>query len=274
MRGGAWLSVIGYRLSGMRNFSLRYLDYPEFASIVIVARASGLCRVRTLGQFSCLLIPIVFGNDGCMNTPATTPSAEEEAVTTINGTIDEASSSDTLLKELEKKAQEAEGEKQKHIQKYIAGVRPEIQSVLVEDLGDTGGGLYDGNNVTIGKAALYVYDDVQTAVANAEEVRRHEDYHEEHDHTAPMTTGDSAEGEIVVTMGKEKFTDEALIEGLTVRRTGEQFVSDEYKQFRRKFDQALRASGKTIEDVEEAIAEKDLRLIDDANQTAIFAQAV
>lgn len=193
-------------------------------------------------------------------------SAEEEAATAINETIDEADSSEVLVQDLAAQAKEAEGEKAAHIQEYVDGIRPHLQSVLMKDLGPTGGGLYDGNKKTIGKAALYVEDDIKTAVERENEVYEHETYHEENDHTAEMISGDSATGDTVVTMGTQAFDRETFIEGLTVRRTGERFVSDMYKEFRGKFDRALRASGQTVEDVERAVKAKDLRLIDDENR--------
>ncbi len=209
-----------------------------------------------------------------METPDHTATAEEEAIATINETIEETDSSDALIQELKAEANEAEGEKAEHIQEYVDGVRPQIESVLVKDLGPTGGGLYDGSDITVGKAALYVEDDIETAVDSAEEVIKHETYHEENDHTADMVSGDSATGDTVVTMGKDTFDREEFIEGLTVSRTGEQFVSDKYKEFRGKFDRALRASGQTVEDVERAVKQKDLRLIDDQNrQRKTMAQA-
>lgn len=209
-----------------------------------------------------------------METPATTSSAEEQAVIAINGTIEDAASKEELLRNLEGEQKNAEGAKKERINDYIQGIRPQIEDVMVDDLEEGVGGEFDGEKKTIAKESLAVHASIQETIDMTTEIVEHETYHEENDHTKPMQSGSSAKGETVVTLGTEKFKDRDFIEGITVLRTGDRFVSNEYRGFRRKMERALRNSDTTIEQVEHAVKQKDLRLIDDVDQGRSFAQSI
>ena len=183
----------------------------------------------------------------------------------INQTVAEADSAESIIGELERQ-QEAAREHSETIQKYIDGVRPQIQGAVVEKMEPGVGGECDGSNVKLAKETLVVDTSVDETIAFATEVREHEDYHLEHDHTAPMQKADSATGDSVVQIGGADFTDTELIEGMTVARTGETFVSGEYKRYKADLLAAVGRAGINLDDVEKAIDQKDLRQIDQAQK--------
>lgn len=206
------------------------------------------------------------GDDENMAT-AESPWADTfDAASVINAAVEESDSSAALLQTLDRKKEGLEAEERALVQRYIVGIRPKIKDVLVKDLGETVGGQWDGSEVTMGKSVLYVYAGVERTIDNAEETWKHENYHAEHDHTAEMIAGSSAAGETVVAIGGREFTDEALIEGITVAQTGHEFVSDEYRRFENDVHVAIAAAGIHISDVEEAIDAKDLTRIDDEDR--------
>jgi hypothetical protein len=185
----------------------------------------------------------------------------------INQTVDANDSSEAIIADLRRNQEQLEQSERADIDRYINGIRPAVAGMLVEDLGDGIGGVYDGSNVTMGKISLYVHDSIAQTIERAEEVSEHEGYHQDHDHTAAMSVGSSAEGDTVVTIGGETFDETALIEGLTVSRTGDSFVSEEYVQYETTLQNAVARAGISITDVEEAVnKKKDLSLIDDADR--------
>lgn len=203
-----------------------------------------------------------------MATIETASAGEFDAVSLINTAVEENDSSSALINDLERRQDRLEAEERALVQQYIVGIRPQINDVMVKDLGETVGGMYDGSDITMGKSSLYVYTDVEQTIDRVEETREHEEYHAEHDHTASMIAGSSAAGETVVTIGGHSFDNEALIEGITVAQTGDEFVSDEYRRFKSDVLVAIASAGIDVSDVEKAIGEKDLRGIDDADREA------
>jgi len=183
----------------------------------------------------------------------------------INRTVAEADSAKSIIDDLEKQ-QEAAEEQSATIQKYIDGIRPQINGAVVEKMKQGIGGMYDGSDVKLAKATLVVYRSVDETVAMTEEVRAHEDYHAKHDHTAPMQAADSAQAGGIVEIGGNQFNHVALIEGLTVARTGEKFVSTTYQQYKAELLEAVSKAGIDLNVVEQAINKKDLRLIDAAQK--------
>ncbi len=194
------------------------------------------------------------------------PSLAETGEQVINEAVASEESMEAKLRKMDEDKKKLEQSERAKVDQFIGGVRPLVQGVLVKDLGPRVGGLYDGENRYIAENVLYVTGSVNQTIAQITEIWDHEKYHEEHDHTAPMTTGSSAQGDAIVTIGEWKFTDEALIEGLTVAQTGDQFVSDGYKEFKGDLLTAVDAAGITISDVERAVDKKNLTLIDDADR--------
>lgn len=180
----------------------------------------------------------------------------------INEAIDEYGAEEAL-DVLDKNKDALEQSERAKVQTFIDGVRPQIKGVFVEELEEGVGGQFSSKGIAIAEETLKVHTSIADTIAQLQETGEHEAYHEDHDHLAPMTAGDSAEGDIVVTVGGEAMTEEEAIEGLTVHQTGDVFVSDEYKGFKRKLVRGLGRAGLTIGQFEKAVDQKDLRLIDD-----------
>lgn len=183
----------------------------------------------------------------------------------INEAVIGNDSAEQIIGELEHQ-QELMQKESETIQRYIDGIRPQVEGAVVEKLEQGVAGQYDGDNVTVAKRTLIVDGSVEETIDFASEVRRHENYHQEHDHTAAMQAADSASGDSVVNIGGTDFNDIELIEGITVARTGEEFVSNEYRQYKADLLAAVGQAGIDLTVVEEAIGKKDLRLIDQAQR--------
>ncbi len=187
----------------------------------------------------------------------------------INDAVDESQSSQQLIAMLDRRKECLEGAGRQEVDAYIKGVRPQINDMLVKDLGENIGGECTSSSITMGKSSLYVFTTTEDAIARTKEVSKHEHYHQEHHHTAPMIAGASATGDHVVTIGGRSFTDTALIEGITVDQTGDQFVSSTYVRYQQDLRSAVASAGITIGDVEDAIDDQDLRPIDDRETDVI-----
>ncbi len=205
----------------------------------------------------------------CMERFGGTEMAYADAASAINAAVDEQTESgevspSALAAEIQRKAKHLEAEEQAKVQEHIAGVRNISRDAVIETLDPGVGGLYDGS-ISIAASTMKVDEggDVSSTVAQMEETSRHEEYHKQHDHLAPKIVGPSAGGGAVVTIGGKAFSDTALIEGLTVTRTGDQFVSDGYRQYKQDLLEATSAAGLSVGDVEAAVDEQDLSSIDD-----------
>lgn len=198
----------------------------------------------------------------------TSPAHDLSAEDVINESVDGNSSSTKMFEEMNRRKEALEEAEAAKVDAYIQKVRPAVAGALVKDLEHGIGGLYDGSNVTIAQDMLMIHSSIQQTVDQLDETRRHEDYHKEHDHTAPMIPATEAPADYVVTIGGRQFDETALKEGLTVSKTGDQFVSPEYVQYQHDLHAAMQAAGISIHDVEQAVDRKDLRDIDDAYNPA------
>ena len=194
--------------------------------------------------------------------------AEHTAESAINSAVDEAGSRpDAMLAKARENGAELGKKEQARVEHYVTGVRSALEGTVVNELEAGVGGVYDGKNIEIAKDILVVRTSIDDVIAQTEETSDHEFYHAEHDHTAPMHLGSSAQGETAVTIGGKKLTEEAVVEGLTVDQTGEKFVSQGYRQFRSEIRSALSSAGLPLSALEEAVNEKkDLRLVDDLDR--------
>lgn len=247
---GAWLLVTGYQLSGIGNFSLRYLDYPEFASIVIVAMASGLCRVRTLGLSTYLLVVVLFGNDVRMHTPSATPSAEidaEDLATTFAAQAAmDAGTTGEYIREIDRTSSTLEqgGGVLQDVAKELKRNADEVRQAVNGSLNiqvDAGmepgvnGYTYIGgtdSDITLNADLLYAYDTTQ----KLEETIDHEQRHNEQ---VSLDTG--GKETIFITDGGERVTDPTLFyEGDTEMHTAETFGrrTDQPKEYADGHDMA------------------------------------
>lgn len=191
-----------------------------------------------------------------------------EAETLINETLDEQESGAAVLRLLNERKEELEASERAKIDSYVQGIRPQIANVMTEELDDGVGGLFDGK-ITIATETLRIHTSINNTIKQTEEVRRHEQYHMDNNHLAAMTVGDSAEGDIVVTIGGRQMTNKKFIEGLTVLETGDEFVSDDYKEDENDVEAGLADAGLTVADARKAVARKDLRLIDDHSRVMV-----
>lgn len=123
-------------------------------------------------------------------------------------------------------------------------------------------GQWNGSEISISPDAWSVAGrSVGEAIAQGDETARHEQYHRTHGHTEAIKT---IEG--VVHIGGEEFEEEEIVEAITVQNTGENYVCDMYRDYRRRFYAALSRSGQSASKGEAALNEyKDLTRIDDRN---------
>lgn len=192
----------------------------------------------------------------------------DEAVSLINAEVGAGGSGHDILMRIEIGAGELSEAQKAQAERYVREVREETRGVVVKTLDPGVGGLWDGNNVYIATGILVVHESIERTLAQVEETNEHERYHEEHNHTAPLIVMAETKGDIALVMGNQQFTKIGLIEGLTVLRTGDQFVSAEYITHKNRLIAGMNAAGWDVTYVECALNdEKDVRLIDDRYQS-------
>lgn len=194
---------------------------------------------------------------------------EQQAIAYINGTIAKEAEKGSangaeLARTIEENTKHLSEGVRNHVRTYTKGVVDIAHDTEVRPLERGVGGQYDGRTKTIATNTMMVRKNIMTTVKNVTQTGKHETYHEENDHLAPLAPAPSAVGDTVVTIGNKKFTEEALVEGLTVKETGHDFVSDEYVGFKDGLEAAVASSDITLDDVKKAVNEdKDLTAIDD-----------
>ncbi len=193
--------------------------------------------------------------------PSGTEPFTAEAV--ITRAVQHGGGAEAILHRLEQTRGILEQGEAMQVQQYIAGIRPQIEGVLVHTLDAGVGGEFSGQGITIATDTLFIDQSIEKTIARTEETREHEEYHKEHDHLAPLQA-EEGQGSTVATIGGHAFTHEALIEGMTVVRTGEQFVSEQYRQYAANVRSSVAAAGITLEAMEEAIDDKNLLSVMDA----------
>lgn len=172
-----------------------------------------------------------------------------------------------ILEEVKEQRAFVSGRVRSLVDKYVSGVESEVEGTHVEKAEAGVGGFYDGSRIVIAQSTLTVHNSIQETIQQTVETGKHEQYHADHAHMDPLQTGLSAQGTTVVQMGGHKFTEEALIEGLTVNHAGDEFVSHEYRGFRMQLLAAVSDAGLTIATVEQAVNdERSLMKIDDLNR--------
>ncbi len=150
--------------------------------------------------------------------------------------------------------QDAEEQEVPHelITRYVTSLRGFHHGAVITTLPEGVGGQFDGSSVEIAAQTVSVENgDVSHTIAQMEEVNRHEAYHALHHHTEVVVSEDSP---ISVILADEGLKTEEFIEGLTVAQTGNQFVSEEYRQYERAVRSGVRRAGITLEEAEQAIA--------------------
>lgn len=192
----------------------------------------------------------------------------EGAEEAINLTADETGGSSVdFIRRLQERAEALEADERARVMTYISETRSALSNTVIADLPSGVGGLYDGNNVYVSTDNLKVGDSVEEAARRIRETSAHEAYHKTHAHTAPFKLGASAQGSTAVTIGGEAFDDTRVVEALTVRETGNEFVSQGYVEHERRFFSALVRASLTIDDARKAVNEKkDLGLLDDVSR--------
>lgn len=191
------------------------------------------------------------------------PGYEQTAEELINTTVENAESETGVISELNKKKEMLEAGERATIDYYIQETRPIYAGMMVDDFEGNIAGLYDGSAIYVDRSVLMVGESVEQTVAQAEEVYDHESYHKAHKHTGPIHVMAETKDDIALVLGGVEFTETELIEGLTVAKTGDQFVSTEYVEYKNNLLKATVNAAISIDDVEQAVHEKDVTVIDD-----------
>jgi hypothetical protein len=219
--------------------------------------------------------------------PRTYEDDEREAKSIINVTLDKESKKGNhnpkvIESAIRERARFSSNQVRNLVNQYNAGVFREVEGTEIEELEKGVGGLYNGSKEKIALETLKVHDDIKKTIENSKEVAAHEAYHADNKHLEAMKTVDenaiqkepgkeggwkNAKKDAALVMGKKEFTEEQLIEGLTVKETGDKFVSKEYQNHKAELEAGMSAAGLDINQVREAVNEKkDLTLIDDRTQ--------
>lgn len=168
---------------------------------------------------------------------------------------------------MQRKREGLEAQEREKVGRYIAGIRTALQGMVVKELPDNIGGLYNGSSVVMAAETLRVHSSIEDTVAQATETGEHERYHQQHKHMEAMQMGASAHGDAVVTIGNEAFTDTRMVEALTVHDTGAEFVSSEYVAHERAVSAALIRANLGWSDVRNAVnVRKDYGELDDQSR--------
>lgn len=200
-----------------------------------------------------------------------TQDSERAAANLVNETVDtaEGQSNADLARSIETAAKEQGLEKQ--TAEYVNVLREQSHAFVVDALPPGVGGQFDGSRIDVAPTVLTVDKSISQTVDQIQEVTAHEAYHAMHNHTDAMMS--YAGGPRVVIAGQE-FTETEIIEGLTVADTGNQFVSDGYRQHEEKLRSAAASAGIGMDAVRVAVNEKkDLTEIDDRRTAPSLALA-
>ncbi len=193
-------------------------------------------------------------------------SAEEglSAEVFIAANFEENGGSQETLHDLEASKGVLASEERRTVEAYINALRPIYAEMIVRDFAGNTAGLYDGSAIYLDRSVPAVDASVEETIARAKEVYGHEGYHQLHRHTEPLQVIAETKDDIAAVIGGVEFTETALIEGLTVRETGDQFVSEEYLEYERMIDRAVARSERTLEDIKHSVnVTKNIAAIDD-----------
>ncbi|MDD5623909.1 MAG: hypothetical protein PHI23_04340 [Candidatus Peribacteraceae bacterium] len=187
-------------------------------------------------------------------------TAEATSVAVINGAVAEADggalSQHTLADRIEERA---EGVDLPGVSQYLAALRSFHHESIVTPLPEGVGGRFDGSSIEIATDTMEVGSEgVAETIARVQEVQAHELYHAVHHHTEALVT--AGEGPSSVFIAGEGFSVTELIEGLTVAKTGDRFVSAQYREYKGRLLSCVGRAGLGLDDVEKAVnRRKDLR---------------
>jgi hypothetical protein len=208
-----------------------------------------------------------------------TVSAEDEAIEYINRRLEKemkggSKNAEDVAAAVSKDINSVSSHAREKVSKYVDGIKNSAKGMKVEKLEKGVGGLYNGKDVMIATTTLQVHRSIEETLAQAKETAMHEAYHKKGRHTEKYKTLNHT-GDTAVIIGGEELTDEQVVEGLTVAKTGDRFVSDGYKNHKQTLISAVNRAGISLEDVEEALnKKKNLALVDDharAEQHALAA---
>lgn len=186
----------------------------------------------------------------------------------INAAVEDTSGSpDDLQRKLKGNAEDLEDFEKAKVEEHQHGTRNALREVIVEKLPEGVGGLYNGD-IKIAKSTLLVHGSIKNTLAMTDEASEHEHLHKKYNHLTPIQYGASADGNTAVTIGTKEFTDTGIHEAITVEKTGNRFVSQEYRHYQSDLRSGLAAAGLTMQQAHEAInVKRDLSLIDDASRS-------
>ena len=150
-------------------------------------------------------------------------------------------------------------------QKYITCIQGFTHGAVIKTLEDGVGGMYDGS-VFIAEETIRIGSSVQSTIEQTEETMAHEAFHKDHLHTQEYITSPLADEGAFVVIGGEEFSREVFIEGLTVLKTGERYVSADYRNRMNFVLNSIYKSDVSLDEVVYASKSHDLTKIDDRSR--------
>ena len=172
----------------------------------------------------------------------------------------------TIAENIETVSELLPKEEQAKVTQYIVGLQTLERDTIIKKLDPRFGGLYNGSERFVAASTLAVDEkDPMEAIEQAQEADDHEKLHQTGNHTGVYTMYEDDMGSSqYLVLGGAKLKLMPVQEGSVVDRTGDTFVSDQYKAFRDQYLAAVENSGLSKATVENALdVTHDLSAIDD-----------
>ncbi len=193
---------------------------------------------------------------------------EVTAETVINSSVAKGGSGKEILDRIQTTSEIVlASSEQANVEYFVHNIQEQTKGTIVTTMDEGVGGSWDGSKIRMATGTWYADASVEETIDRVTEIRDHENYHKEHDHTAPLTVIEDTRYGATTVIGQKKFDTEKLVEAVDVTATGDQFVSEEYRQHKADLKQAMSNAHLTFEEVAHAVnVEKNTASIDDRSE--------
>lgn len=165
------------------------------------------------------------------------------------------------------------------LSKITENIRSSIEETNISKLDKEIGGQFSKAGIELNQNIFQVENNSPQAIAEQLKITHdrvklvfnHEKQHQIHNDELPITLFSKDQ---IIQLGGNSLTLEEFTEGANMTITGtktdsgEQFVSNSYKEILDKFSRALSSSQYSITDISKALQNRDLTTIDDRNKTS------